>query len=44
VYDFVVTIDSVEQVTSIDFFPALPDLEENRLESMSNPSLWIGDE
>lgn len=44
VYDFVVTIDSVEQVTSIDFFPALPDLEEAQLESMSNPSLWIGDE
>lgn len=44
VYDFVVTIDSVEAVTNIDFFPALPDLEEDRLESMSNPSLWIGDE
>jgi len=43
VYDFVVTIDSVEAVTNIDFFPALPDLEEDRLESMSNPSLWIND-
>lgn len=44
IYDFVVTIDSVEAVTGIDFFPALPDLEENKLESMSDPSLWIGDE
>ena len=44
VYDFAVTIDSVEAVTSIDFFPALPDLEENMLESKINPSLWIGDD
>lgn len=43
VYDFAVTIDSVEQVTNIDFFPALPDLEENMLESQVEPSLWIGD-
>jgi len=43
VYDFAMTIDSVEAVTDIDFFPALPDLEEDRLESQVEPSLWIGD-
>lgn len=43
-YDFAATIDSVEQVTGIDFFPALPDLEEDMLESTLNVSVWIGDE
>jgi endonuclease G len=44
VYEFAVTVDSVEAVTNIDFFPALPDLEENMLESQFNASLWIGDD
>jgi len=43
-YDFAATIDSVEQVTGIDFFPALPDLEEDMLESTLDISVWIGDE
>jgi len=30
---FAVTIDSVERLTGIDFFPALPDKDENTLES-----------
>jgi len=42
VYDFAVSIDSVEQVTGIDFFPALPDLEENQLESDIEVGLWLG--
>jgi endonuclease G len=42
VYDFAVAIDSVEAVTNIDFFPALPDLEEDMLESTFDVSPWIG--
>lgn len=37
---FVTTIDNIEQLTSIDFFPNLPDELENRLESSSNYSNW----
>ncbi|PPK88574.1 endonuclease G [Neolewinella xylanilytica] len=39
--DYVVTIDSVETVTDIDFFPELmpPDLEA-RIEEAANPDLW----
>lgn len=40
---FAVPIDSVEKVTNIDFFPALPDAEENRLEMEVNVSDWISD-
>jgi endonuclease G len=29
--DYAVTIDSVEKVTGIDFFPALPDQEERTI-------------
>jgi endonuclease G len=31
--EFAVSIDSVERLTGIDFFPALPDKDENTLES-----------
>ncbi len=31
--EFAVTIDSVERLTGIDFFPALPDKDENTLEA-----------
>jgi endonuclease G len=34
------TIDHVEELTGIDFFPALPDDEENRLESENDITLW----
>lgn len=34
------TIDHVEALTGIDFFPALPDEEENRLEAENDITLW----
>ena len=38
--DFVVTIDSIETLTGIDFFPKLPSIYENYLESSVNLSDW----
>lgn len=38
--DFVVTIDSVERLTGINFFPALPDKEEKHLESTVCLECW----
>ena len=35
-----VPIDSVEQVTGIDFFPALPDAEERQMEATVHTDLW----
>ncbi|MFL5764879.1 MAG: DNA/RNA non-specific endonuclease [Bacteroidia bacterium] len=40
VFDYAVTIDSVERLTDINFFPALPDDLENDLESHINVNLW----
>jgi len=37
---FVVSIDEVEKVTGIDFFPALPDELEDKIESHSNYDNW----
>lgn len=37
---YVVTVDSVESVTGIDFFPALPDSLEHALESGLRPAEW----
>ena len=37
---FVVTIDQIEKLTGIDFFPALPDAEEDFLESHVNIDAW----
>ncbi len=39
-YKFVVSIDKIESLTSIDFFPALPDDVENKLETSSNYKNW----
>ena len=39
-FQFAVTIDSIENLTGIDFFPNLPDEFENQLESMLNIDLW----
>jgi endonuclease G, mitochondrial len=36
----VVTVDSLESLTGIDFFPELPDSIENHLESSINLSSW----
>lgn len=38
--DYVVSVDSVERLTGIDFFPQLPDSLENRLESRSDYRYW----
>lgn len=38
--NYVVTVDSLESLTGIDFFSELPDSIENHLESSINLSLW----
>lgn len=38
--NYIVTVDSLENLTGIDFFPELPDLNENHLESSLNLSSW----
>lgn len=40
IFDYAVSIDSVERLTQINFFPALPDVIENNLESKINVELW----
>lgn len=40
VENYAVTIDKVEEITGIDFFPKLPDAEEERIESSLDLSLW----
>ncbi|HEV7347284.1 DNA/RNA non-specific endonuclease [Telluribacter sp.] len=37
---FVVSIDEIEQLTGIDFFPRLPDEVEEQVEARSNPAEW----
>ena len=39
--EFLVSIDSVEKITGIDFFPSLPDDLENAIESRCEPDKWI---
>lgn len=38
--NFAVTVDAVEKVTGLDFFSALPDSDEEKLESSCNYSQW----
>ena len=38
---YMVSVDSVESVTGIDFFPALEDSLENRFESQKESSGWV---
>ena len=38
--NYIVTVDSLENLTGIDFFPELPDSNENHLESSLNLSSW----
>jgi endonuclease G len=40
IFEYAVSIDSVERLTQINFFPALPDALENNLESKINVDLW----
>ena len=37
---FVNTVDDVERITGIDFFPALPDDIENEVEAHANLDDW----
>ena len=37
---YVNTIDDVERITGIDFFPALPDNVENEVEATSSLETW----
>ena len=38
--NYIVTVDSLENLTGIDFFPELPDSKENHLENSLNLSSW----
>lgn len=40
IYEYVVSIDKIEELTGIDFFPKLPDKLESKLESQINIDLW----
>jgi len=40
IYEFVVSVDSIEKMTGIDFFPQLNDVEENELERKNNYKAW----
>ncbi|MEO1381670.1 MAG: DNA/RNA non-specific endonuclease [Bacteroidota bacterium] len=42
--DYMVTIDSLEALTQIDFFPHLPDKQEKELESRTFKNKWDFDE
>lgn len=39
-YEFVVSVDEIEKLTGIDFFPALPDAIEKELEKRSDYKSW----
>ena len=39
-YKFTTTVDDIEKITGIDFFPALPDSLENVLESQNDYKKW----
>ncbi|MFY7988023.1 MAG: DNA/RNA non-specific endonuclease [Flavobacterium sp.] len=39
-YEFVVSVDEIEKITGIDFFPKMPDNLENKLESKSDYKDW----
>ena len=39
-YDYVVSVDEIEKMTGIDFFPILPDAIENELEKSSDYKSW----
>jgi endonuclease G, mitochondrial len=43
VMHYSVSVDSVEKLTGIDFYPALPDAEESEMESTYDSQKWVGD-
>lgn len=42
-YEFVVSVDTIEKLTGIDFFPQLDDKTENKLEALSSYKGWSFD-
>ncbi|MCW2120808.1 DNA/RNA non-specific endonuclease [Flavobacterium sp. 7A] len=40
-YEFVVSVDTIEKMTGIDFFPKLDDKVENALEKNTDTRLWL---
>lgn len=42
-YEFVVSVDTIEKLTGIDFFPELDDETENKLEALSSYKGWSFD-
>jgi len=40
IMEYTVTIDSIEKLTGLDFFPMIPDELENKLERSINKNLW----
>ena len=39
-FSYAVTVDSVEQASGIDFYAALPNRDERKIESTLNPEFW----
>jgi len=39
-YEFVVSVDEIEKITGIDFFPKLPDASENSMEKKNDYKNW----
>lgn len=39
-YNFVASVDRIEEITGIDFFPKLDDTVENSLEKSSDYKSW----
>jgi endonuclease G len=40
IYEYVVSIDSVEKITGLDFFPDIEDATESKIESKSDYNAW----
>ena len=38
--DYIQSVDSIESITGLDFFPEIPDELENQLESEVKPNQW----
>ena len=41
IFNFVVPVDTIEKLTGIDFFPALEDNSENKLEKVADAQPWF---
>ncbi|MNR68363.1 hypothetical protein D3C85_1928750 [compost metagenome] len=42
IFDYVVSVDKIESITGIDFFPKLENNIENSLEKNVDLSSWLG--